>query len=155
MSNLKLPALDFDSLDRLITDRAGHPAYISKTVAYATTVERVNIGAEDYFLVKHHGSSIASITPTRVQVTCAGWSSRTTVTRVSAVLQDNGTGWSCGIKNGEAEYRAYPDGDNPAKAVRVPVPYDRVTTFYVDEFYRGNSPRSVAHRVMQDNHYGL
>lgn len=92
MSNLKLPALDFDSLDRLITDRAGNPAYTSKTVAYATTIERCNFGQGDYFIVKHHGSSIASISRDEVMVTCAGWTSLTTLTRVSAVLRDNRTG---------------------------------------------------------------
>lgn len=92
MSNLKLPALDFDSLDRLITDRAGNPAYTSKTVAYATTIERCNFGQGDYFIVKHHGSSIASVSPDEVMVTCAGWTSLTTLARVSAVLRDNRTG---------------------------------------------------------------
>ena len=92
MSNLQLPALDFDSLDRLITDRAGRPAYTSKTVAYATTIERCNFGQGDYFIVQHHGSSIASISRDEVMVTCAGWTSLTTLARVSAVLRDNHTG---------------------------------------------------------------
>lgn len=92
MSNLKLPALDFDSLDRLITDRAGNPAYTSKTVAYATTIERCNFGQGDYFIVKHHGSSIASVSRDEVMVTCAGWTSLTTLARVSSVLRDNRTG---------------------------------------------------------------
>lgn len=92
MSNLKLPALDFDSLDRLIVNRAGEPAYTSKTVAYATTVERCNFGQGDYFIVKHHGSSIASVSRDEVMVTCAGWTSVTTLARISAVLRDNRTG---------------------------------------------------------------
>lgn len=110
MSNLKLPALDFDSLDRLITDRAGHPAYTSKTVAYATTVERCNIGAEDYFLVKHHGSSIASVTPDEVMVTCAGWTSLTTLARVCAVLIDNRTGVHACRRNWAACFGVWQDG---------------------------------------------
>lgn len=110
MSNLKLPALDFDSLDRLITDRAGHPAYTSKTVAYATTVERCNFGEGDYFIVKHHGSSIASISRDEVMVTCAGWTSVTTLARVSAVLRDNRTGVYACRRNWCACLGFYRDG---------------------------------------------
>lgn len=110
MSNLKLPALDFDSLDRLITNRAGNPAYTSKTVAYATTVERGNIGAEDYFLIKHHGSSIASVSRDEVMVTCAGWTSLTTLARVSAVLRDNRTGVYACRRNWCACLGFYRDG---------------------------------------------
>lgn len=91
MSNLNLPALDFDSLDRLMTDRHGKPVD-SKTIAYATTCQRRNIGDGDYFIIQHHGASIASVSRDEVQVTCAGWTSLTTLARVSAVLRDNCTG---------------------------------------------------------------
>ena len=110
MSNLNLPALNFNSLDRLITDRAGHPAYTSKTVAYATTVERCNFGQGDYFIVKHHGSSIASVSRDEVQVTCAGWASLTTLTRVSAVLRDNCTGVYACRRNWTARLGFYREG---------------------------------------------
>lgn len=110
MSNLNLPALDFDSLDRLIADRAGHPAYTSKTVAYATTVERCNFGQGDCFSVKHHGSSIASVSPVEVMVTCAGWTSLTTLARVSAVLRDNRTGVYACRRNWSACFGFYRNG---------------------------------------------
>lgn len=110
MSNLKLPALDFDSLDRLITDRAGNPAYISKTVAYATTVERCNFGLGDYFIVQHHESSIASVSRDEVMVTCAGWTSLTTLTRVSAVLADNRTGVYACRRDWVAQFGIWQDG---------------------------------------------
>lgn len=110
MSNLKLPTLDFDSLDRLITDRAGNPAYTSKTVAYATTVERCNIGDDDYFIVKHHGSSIASVSRDEVMVTCAGWTSVTTLHRVNAVLLDNRTDVHACRRNWTARFGIWQDG---------------------------------------------
>lgn len=87
MSNLKLPALDFDSLELLMTDRHGNMVD-GKTIAYATTCQR----GTGNFIIQHHGSSIASVSRDEVQVTCAGWTSVTTLARVSAVLRDNCTG---------------------------------------------------------------
>lgn len=110
MSNLKLPTLTFDSLDRLIVNRGGDPAYTSKTVAYATTVERCNIGDGDYFIVKHHGSSIASVSRDDVLVTCAGWTSVTTLARVNAALRDNRTGVYACRRNWCACFGFYRDG---------------------------------------------
>ena len=110
MSNLKLPTLTFDSLDRLIVNRAGEPAYTSKTVAYATTVERCNIGDSDYFVVKHHGSSIGSVSRDEVMVTCAGWTSVTTLARVQAVLLDNRTGVHACRRDWVAKFGTWQDG---------------------------------------------
>lgn len=110
MSNLKLPTLTFDSLDRLITDRAGNPAYKSKTVAYATTIERCDFGDGDHFVVKHHGSPIAAISQDEVLVTCAGWTSVTTLARVNAVLRDNRTGVHACRRNWCACFGVWQDG---------------------------------------------
>lgn len=110
MSNLKLPTLTFDSLDRLITTRAGKPAYTSKTVAYATTVERCDFGDGDHFVVKHHGSPIAAISRDEVLVTCAGWTSVTTLARVQAVLRDNRTGVHACRRNWCAYFGVWQDG---------------------------------------------
>ena len=87
MSNLNLPALTFDSLETLMTNRHGN-MIDGKTIAYATTCQR----GTGNFVILHHGSPIAVISRDEVQVTCAGWTSLTTLARVSAVLRDNHTG---------------------------------------------------------------
>lgn len=109
MSNLKLPTLNYAALDRLMRNRHGNPV-AGKTLAYATTCQRVNLHSEiggegDYYIIQHHGSSIAQVSRYDVEVTNAGWHSRTTMDRLSRILHDNNTGWGCGIKGGRSEFR--------------------------------------------------
>lgn len=105
MSNLQLPALDFDSLETLMTDRHGNMVD-GKTIAYATTCQR----GTGNFVILHHGSPIAVISRDEVQITCAGWTSVTTLARISAVLWDNGTGIHACRRNWCACLGFYRDG---------------------------------------------
>lgn len=130
MSNLIFPRTDYAALDSLMCNRYGTPVQ-SKTIAYATTCQRVNLydnlgGEDDYFIIQHHGSSIAQVSRDTVQVTNAGWTSRTTTDRLGRVLADNNTGWSCGIAKGVAEFRTHQFTQG---YVTVPMPNDEWTRF--------------------------
>lgn len=120
MSNLKLPELTYDNLNRLLGNRD------AKTIAYATTAQRDV--TEDCITVCHHGNPIAHFYGDWevVHVSNAGWHSPTTTARIHAVLTDNGTGWGCGIKKGRAEFRTHQFTQG---YVTVPMPHDERTRF--------------------------
>lgn len=111
MSTLIFPRTDYDALDTLMRNRAGNPVQ-GKTIAYATTCQRVNLYSEiggegDHFVIQHHGSPIAQVSRDAVEVNNAGWASRTTMDRIGDILASNCTGWTCGIKGGMAEFRRF------------------------------------------------
>lgn len=78
----------------------------------------------DVFYIYHHGSPIARITKGKVEVSNAGWGSRTTADRISRVLADNGIPVGVGIKNFTMEFR-FRDEDYRTE----PVPYDEWVKF--------------------------
>lgn len=132
MSNLIFPRTDYAALDRLMRNRAGNPVQ-SKTIAYATTCQRKNLYSEiggegDYFIIQHHGSSIASVSRDAVEVTNAGWTSNTTMDRIGRVLTDNCTGWTCGIKGGGPEFRQF-----TRDRLTVAMPHDAWVAFAAGE----------------------
>lgn len=77
MSNLNLPKMSFDNLNRLLGNRT------AKTLAYATTAER---DGDRTIIVRHHGNAIATISDDVVTLSTAGWHSRTTANRLNAIL---------------------------------------------------------------------
>lgn len=144
MSNLNFPRTNYDALDRLMRNRYGNPV-AAKTIAYATTCQRNNLyheigGEDDYFIIQHHGSSIAQVSRDAVEVTNAGWHSRTTMDRLGRILADNCTGWSCGLKGGRAELRHRESWET------VDMPHGEWTAFAVGE-PSVNTVDRVLHRV--------
>ena len=118
MSNLTLPTLTYDNLNRLLGNRD------AKNVAYATAAIREESGA---ITITHHHNPIARLdSKGYIQVSNAGWHSPTTTARIHAVLTDNGTGWGCGIKGGRAEFRTHQFIQGH---VTVSMPHDEWTVF--------------------------
>lgn len=148
MSNLIFPRTDYAALDTLMRNRAGNPVQ-GKTIAYATTCQRENLyseigGKDDYFIIQHHGSSIAQVSRDAVEVNNAGWASRTTLDRLGDILLSNHTGWTCGIKDGMAEFRQFATvGGRPET---VPMPSGEWVAFAAGE-PSINSPERVACRA--------
>lgn len=90
MSNLKLPTLTFDALKahvlggRTKTERT----VANNTVAYLYEADSTN----ETIVVRHHGSTIATLTPYSLTVTNAGYGSASTRERVNGFLDSNDTG---------------------------------------------------------------
>lgn len=85
MSNLKLPSMTAFDLAKIVkTDR-------EKTIAYETTAERYwnDAQAEYGYFIRHHGNMIAHITPDYIELSNAGWDSRTTAMRLNRICIDN------------------------------------------------------------------
>ena len=81
MSNLKLPSLKYADLDASLGKRQ------RKTIAYMTTIERVAYNQNITLL--HHGTPIATISPTSVHILNSGYDSVSTSARQNRALVDN------------------------------------------------------------------
>lgn len=93
MSNLTLPAMTYESLDRVLGTAS------QKKLAYATTAHRTS----DSIIVCHHGNRIATLTSQGVvDIEHAGWNSVTTANRCNRILLDNapGTDYRIAIRRG-------------------------------------------------------
>lgn len=114
MSNLKLPNFEYNSIKDSLP--AKYP--YSKLVAYKTQGEvaslwkRVKSNDENpygytteerelYVVIYHHNNRIAEIGPDNIWVSNAGWASKTTAQRLTAILRDNGYNYPIRIRNYE------------------------------------------------------
>jgi hypothetical protein len=104
MSNLKLPELTFDALKAFILKGRDKT---SRTVANNTVATLGGIGQT--ITVRHHGSTIAILSPNQITVTNAGYGSASTRERVNGFLSSNNTGLYIGQRQGAQVLFSRPD----------------------------------------------
>lgn len=81
MSKLKLPSLKHADLDASLGERH------HKTIAYET--DAVRVAYNDNITLLHHGTPIATISPSSVHILNSGWNSVSTSARQNKALVDN------------------------------------------------------------------
>lgn len=122
MTNLKFPDTSYNSLCRKFPNTD-----LGKHFAYATTIDTVTITEEGLgspvFVIRHHGSEIALICETKVYVSNAGWTSKTTIDRIHRILTDNATGYGACIRQGESKFI------NHATGGLTDMPYNQFVEF--------------------------
>ncbi len=93
MSNLKLPAMNYGNLNRLVGDR------YKKRVAHNTHATAYDTHVSVYY----HDNFIGEVWNGGVYLNTAGWHTQTTTARLNRMLVDNlpGTSYRVGIRNGE------------------------------------------------------
>lgn len=85
MTNLKMPNMSYDNLREMLKDSTGD----TKKIAYAT---HARLSHGDVIYVYHHGNTIAAILPDRVNLSNAGYHTKTTAHRLNLIACANGVG---------------------------------------------------------------
>lgn len=96
MSNLKLPVMSYANLRNLINDRGTWQKIAYETYAKYDALPGSKWGTVS---VRHHASTIATITPAAVTLDNHGFNSKTTAMRLNAIARANDTDVWVGIKN--------------------------------------------------------